>query len=83
MTTMQLNAALFRELNIIVTDEDLMKKAILALRRITMKRKVMDDATENVKDQELPESFKRLRGMAAITTEDIENDDRLAYIMSK
>ena len=36
---MQLNAELFRELNIIVTDEGMMEKDIKALRRITSPRK--------------------------------------------
>ena len=35
MTALQLNAELFRELNVIVTDEGMMEKAIKALRRIT------------------------------------------------
>jgi len=39
MSTMQLNAELFRELNIIVTDEGMMEKDIKALRRITSPRK--------------------------------------------
>ena len=34
MTALQLNAELFRELNVIVTDEGMMEKAIRALRRI-------------------------------------------------
>ena len=39
MTTTQLIAELFRELNIIVTDDGLMQKAIKALRRITAEKK--------------------------------------------
>ncbi len=42
MTTTQLNAELFRELNIIVTDDGLMQKAIKALRRITAEKKTED-----------------------------------------
>ncbi len=34
MTTLQLNAELFHELSTIVTDEDMMRKAIKALKRI-------------------------------------------------
>lgn len=33
--------------------------------------------------KQLPESFKRLRGMGRVTPDDIANDDRLAYILSK
>ena len=43
MTTTQLNAELFRELNIIVTDDGLIQKAIKALRRITAEKKVENE----------------------------------------
>ena len=43
MATTQLNAELFRELNIIVTDDGLMQKAIKALRRITAEKKAEDE----------------------------------------
>jgi hypothetical protein len=43
MTTMQLNAALFRELSIIAEDEGMMEKALRALRRITASKKSMDE----------------------------------------
>ena len=43
MTTMQLNAALFRELSIIAEDEGMMEKALRALRRITANKKSMDE----------------------------------------
>ena len=39
MTTMQMNAELFRELSVIAEDEGMMEKAIKALRRITSARK--------------------------------------------
>lgn len=89
MNTMQLNAELFRELNIIVTDEGMMEKAIKALRRITSPHKRVAKTEslnmpidwENL--PELPEEFKKLRGMGHFTQEDIDNDDRLAYILSK
>lgn len=89
MTAIQLNAELFRELNIIVTDESMMEKAIKALRRITAphQRSIraigMDSSIDWNALPELPESFKRLRGMGQITQKDIDKDDRLAYILSK
>ena len=43
MTTTQLNAELFRELNNIVTDDRLMQKAIKALRQITAEKKAEDE----------------------------------------
>ena len=81
MTAIQLNAALFRELNIIMTDESMMEKAIKALRRITKPHNAK--AVDNKSQADLPESFKRLRGMGHITQEDVASDDRLAYILSK
>ena len=81
MTALQLNSELFRELNIIVTDEGMMEKAIIALRRITKPRvkKSKTTAVDNNAVVYLPESFKRLRGMGHITQEDIDNDERLAF----
>ena len=43
MTTMQLNAALFRELSIIAEDEGMMEKALRALRRITASKKATNE----------------------------------------
>ncbi|MBQ3732782.1 MAG: hypothetical protein II859_02355 [Bacteroidales bacterium] len=43
MTTLQLNAELFRELSIIAEDEGLMKKALKALKRIAAQKKTMDE----------------------------------------
>ena len=43
MTTLQLNAELFRELSIISEDEGMMKKAINALKKITAKKHAMDE----------------------------------------
>ena len=88
MTAIQMNAELFRELNIIMTDESMMEKAIKALRRITRPRKrlsakAVDKAINWDALPELPEEFLQLRGMGHITKEDIANDDRLAYIMGK
>ena len=89
MTAIQLNAELFKELNIIVTDEGLMEKAIRALRAITSRSKQASNAKakemaidwDNL--PELPEEFRQLRGACAVTDKDIANDERLAYIMSK
>ena len=45
MTALQLNAELFRELSIIAEDEDLMQKALKALKRITSRKA----ANENIR----------------------------------
>ena len=33
--------------------------------------------------RQVPDSFKKLRGMVAITEEDMAKDERLAYIMRR
>ena len=43
MTALQLNAELFRELSIIAEDEELMKKALKALKKISAKKHAMDE----------------------------------------
>ena len=43
MTTIQMNAELFRQLSIIAEDESLMKKALKALKRITAQKEAMDE----------------------------------------
>ena len=43
MTTLQLNAELFRELSIISEDEGMMKKAIKALKKITAQKQTIDE----------------------------------------
>ncbi len=43
MTTMELNAELFRELSIIAEDEGLMKKAVKYLKKLTAQKKAMDE----------------------------------------
>ena len=43
MTTLQLNADLFRELSIIAEDEGLMKKAVKYLKKLTAQKQGMDE----------------------------------------
>lgn len=51
MTTMELNAELFRQLSVIAEDEKLMKKAVKALGRI-VKNKQKEDA-ETISNEEI------------------------------
>ena len=83
MTAIQLNAALFRELNVIVTDEELMEKAIKALRRITSKRRRVMSARKSEEAIDLPTDFLDLRGCVSLTPDEIASDDRLAYLHRK
>lgn len=41
------------------------------------------DIRNNDAENECAESFKLLKGMGHITSDDVANDDRLAYILSK
>lgn len=43
MTALQLNAELFRELSIIAGDENLMKKAVKYLKKLTAQKQTMDE----------------------------------------
>lgn len=43
MTSMELNAELFRELSIIAEDEGLMRKALRALKKLTAQKKAVDE----------------------------------------
>ena len=43
MTTMELNAELFRELSIIAEDESLMRKAVKYLKKLTAQKQAMDE----------------------------------------
>lgn len=84
MTTLQLNEALFRELNIIVSDEEMMKEAIKALRLIVLNwQKIAPEKNEEVNGSGLPDSIKQMRGVVEFTPEEINNDDRLSYLHSK
>ena len=84
MTTLQLNEALFRELNIIVSDEEMMKEAIKALRLIVLNwGKIAPEKNEEVNGTGLPDSIKQMRGVIEFTPEEINSDDRLSYLHSK
>ena len=89
MTALQLNAELFRELNVIVTDEALMDKAIKALRGIIRSHErtpEADPSTESIdlaSLPDLPDGLKQLRGMGQFSQEEIDGDERLAYILGK
>jgi hypothetical protein len=84
MTTLQLNEALFRELNIIVSDEEMMKEAIKALRLIVLNwEKIASDKKGEESGPGLPDSIKQMRGIVEFTPEEINSDDRLSYLLSK
>ena len=58
MTALQLNAELFRELSLIAEDENLMKKAVKYLKKLSAKKQTMDE-TEYIMSS--PEMVRILR----------------------
>ena len=81
---MQLNEALFHELNIIVSDEEMMKKAIKALRLIVLNwGKIAPEKSEEERGLGLPDAIKQMRGVVEFTPEEINSDDRLSHLHSK
>jgi len=59
MTSMQLNAELFRELSIIAEDEGLMKKAIKYLKKLTAQKQAMDETEYIMSSPEMVEIIRQ------------------------
>ena len=59
MTSLQLNAELFRELSIISEDEGMMKKAIKALKRITAQKQTMDETEYIMSSHEMVDILRQ------------------------
>ncbi len=59
MTSMQLNAELFRELSIIAEDEGLMKKAIKYLKKLTAQKQAMDETEHIMSSPEMVEIIRQ------------------------
>lgn len=53
MTTLELNAELFRQLSIIAEDETLMQKAVKALRRLARQKETQAEETEYINKEEV------------------------------
>lgn len=59
MTSLQLNAELFRELSIIAEDEGLMKKALKSLKRLTAKKQAMDETEYLMSSEAMAEVIRQ------------------------
>jgi hypothetical protein len=59
MTSLQLNAELFRELSIIAEDEGLMKKALKAIKRISAQKQAMDETEYIMSSPEMVEILRQ------------------------
>ena len=67
MTSLQLNAELFRELSLIAEDEGLMQKAVKYLKKLTAKRRTMDETEYLMSSPKMAEIIRQGQ-------EDIKND---------
>lgn len=87
MTTLELRAELFREINPLLESEVLLQKILTFVKDLVRNQPKVDDNPRQIpvskRLRKLPPSIKKLRGMVHITEEDIANDPRLAYIMQK
>ena len=87
MTTLELRAELFREINPLLESEVLLQKILTFVKDLVRNQPKADETPRKTPVskhlRELPPSIKKLRGMVHITEEDIANDPRLAYIMQK
>lgn len=59
MTTLELNAELFRQLSVIAEDENFMKKALKAIKRLAKQKKEQADETEYISKEEVFEGIKQ------------------------
>lgn len=59
MTTLELNAELFRQLSIIAEDETLMRKAVKAIRRLARQKEIQTEETEYISKKEVLEGIRQ------------------------
>ncbi len=59
MTTLQMNAEFFRELSIIAEDENLMRKAVKYLRKLTSQKQAMDETEYIVSSPKMVEIIRQ------------------------
>ncbi|MCR5456099.1 MAG: hypothetical protein K6F33_14040 [Bacteroidales bacterium] len=90
MNTLQLREELFREMNPLLDSEAVLQKMLLFVRDLVRvecpTKDAVGDGVEPVgshRTRQVPESFRKLRGMVSISDEEIENDEQLAHIMER
>lgn len=66
MTSLQMNAELFRQLSIIAEDESLMRKALKYMKKLTMQKHAQDETDYLMSSQEMTDILRQGK-------EDIEN----------
>jgi hypothetical protein len=59
MTALQMNAELFRELSTIAEDENLMRKAVKYLRKLTSQKQAMDETEYIVSSPKMVEIIRQ------------------------
>lgn len=59
MTTLELNAELFRQLSVIAEDESFMKKAVRAIRRLARQKEEQADEKEYISKEEVLDGIRQ------------------------
>ncbi|MBQ2508583.1 MAG: hypothetical protein II532_02295 [Bacteroidales bacterium] len=59
MTSMELNAELFRELSVIAEDESLMRKALIAIKKLATQKRAMDETEYVMSSPEMVEILRQ------------------------
>lgn len=84
MTTTQLRAELFREMNPLLDSEKAMKEILTFVRSLIPAKKENEKATpKSYKVMPLSSEIKKWNGCASFTEKEIESDPRLKAILSK
>ena len=85
MTTLEMNAELFRQLSLIAEDESLMEKVLSYLKSLTVVQEKTEVKPQGKTYRPIPVSadIKRWSGCASFTDQEIESDPRLKSLLSR
>lgn len=83
MTTTQLRAELFREMNPLLDSEKAMKEILTFVRSLIPAKKNEKAPPKSYKVMPLSSEIKKWNGCASFTEKEIESDPRLKAILSK
>ena len=84
MTTLQLRAELFREMNPLLDNETAMQKILAFVKSLVPTKKAKTEATEKPYEvMPISPDIKKWSGCASFTDDEIENDPRLKAILSR
>ena len=82
MTTVQLRAELFREMNPLLENETAMQKILMFVRSLLPEKKSAREASERTyKTMPVSADIEKWSGCASFTEQEIESDPRLKAIL--